>query len=268
MNLDDVRCSTSGVARLEFMAQEELVTVIPNFVMDQADFLSGRFGPFNPPDPVSVPLWLALLLKESGRCRLVTPDWMSKESLQETLKNERESAEFQPLPFHYKEIAKLLCKWRADVRDCTEVERLLVEIDSLRDEKIRRGINKIRANNNGYKLTSLTAIEINTARSVMGLIMDTLQAYDSHTSMQTPPPLAGDMQAYTDGGVPRPEQPGVPPAAGDETPAAAAETAAPLPPADHTAGVPDTPVAAEPAPEAAPADQEPQTLPKRRRLRR
>ena len=239
-----------------------MITVIPNFMMDQVDFCSGRFGPFSPPDPVSIPLWLAILLKESGRCKLVTPDWMNKDALQETLKNERENVEFQPLPFHYKEIAKLLCRWRADVPDCTEVERLLLELDSLRDEKIRRGVATMRGNGNGYKLTSLTAMEINTARSLMGLIMDTMQAYDSH-STHTPPPLAGDLNAHLPqeesqlpDTMPVPEAEELHQIPLPDTPAVDTQEAAPIVmPAPHV------------TPDASVPTETPQA-PKRRRLRR
>eukprot|EP00754_Rhynchopus_humris_P010895 Rhum_TRINITY_DN14181_c4_g1::Rhum_TRINITY_DN14181_c4_g1_i1::g.72449::m.72449/K10733/GINS2, PSF2; GINS complex subunit 2 len=195
MNREDVRAQSQGVASLEFMAQEEIVRVIPNFLMDEVDFISGRYGPFNPPDPVDVPLWLAMLLRESGRCKIVTPLWMSREHLAATLQGERDSADFQPLPFHYQEIGKCVCRWREDVKECTDVERLLLELDSMREEKIRRGIGKMRINNRGYKLTALTSMEINSARSQMGYIMDTMQRYDDHAKSLPAPPVAGDLYA-------------------------------------------------------------------------
>eukprot|EP01063_Lacrimia_lanifica_P015994 TRINITY_DN22621_c0_g1_i1.p1 TRINITY_DN22621_c0_g1~~TRINITY_DN22621_c0_g1_i1.p1 ORF type:complete len:278 (+),score=88.17 TRINITY_DN22621_c0_g1_i1:76-834(+) len=252
MNRWDVRWRTSGVAKLEFMAQEEIVTIVPIFQMADVNFLSGRYGPFEPPHPAEVPLWLAMLLKESRRCKIVTPEWMSKDQLTAVLKAEKEEDRFQPLPFHYIEMARLLCRWRGDVKDCTEVELLLKEIESIRDEKIRRGVAAIKPGNYGYSMASLTAMEVNTTRSVMTSLMNTMAAYDA--SVNAPArPLPGDLHALQ-APPPAPEEL-------DDRPAPAAPSAPA--PTEPDAPSPGDPLAADPPP-AAPAAP----APKRRRLRR
>ncbi|KAG8508378.1 DNA replication complex GINS protein PSF2 [Galemys pyrenaicus] len=101
-------------AEVEFLAEKELVTIIPNFSLDKIYLIgvsaagvpvagSGRrprgaasrgsrarpacplkgcfprqgdLGPFNPGLPVDVPLWLAINLKQRQKCRLLPPEWM------------------------------------------------------------------------------------------------------------------------------------------------------------------------------------------------
>ncbi len=57
-------------AESEFFAENELVEIIPNFRGGKLEFLSGTFGEFKPAKPVSVPLWLAIFLKQRKRCEI------------------------------------------------------------------------------------------------------------------------------------------------------------------------------------------------------
>ncbi|KAL4688660.1 hypothetical protein H8959_004912 [Pygathrix nigripes] len=43
-------------AEVEFLAEKELVTIIPNFSLDKICLIGGDLGPFNPGLPVEVPL--------------------------------------------------------------------------------------------------------------------------------------------------------------------------------------------------------------------
>ncbi|XP_026634467.1 DNA replication complex GINS protein PSF2 isoform X2 [Microtus ochrogaster] len=63
-------------AEVEFLAEKELVTIIPNFSLDKIYLIGGDLGPFNPGLPVEVPLWLAINLKQRQKCRLLPPEWM------------------------------------------------------------------------------------------------------------------------------------------------------------------------------------------------
>ncbi|ROJ25223.1 DNA replication complex GINS protein PSF2 [Anabarilius grahami] len=63
-------------AEVEFLAEKEMVKIIPNFSLDKIYLIGGDLGPFNPGLPVEVPLWLALNLKQRQKCRIVPPEWM------------------------------------------------------------------------------------------------------------------------------------------------------------------------------------------------
>jgi GINS complex subunit 2 len=155
------------VLQVEFVAEDEIVEIVPNIRMDALNMIcvrlpppslstphpppiltsraaavaavQGDFGPFFPQIPARVPLWLAVALKKRSKCTIRTPDWMTVgqcflvacppfipaqaytaisicclllfllDRLTQVLEAERESPrEFQPLPFHYIEISKLL----------------------------------------------------------------------------------------------------------------------------------------------------------------
>ncbi|KAK3166629.1 hypothetical protein QOZ80_1AG0048290 [Eleusine coracana subsp. coracana] len=129
----DPHLSIFSPSKVEFLAEDEIVEIVPNIRMDALNMicvspvtpvcisddvrcppltkfgLLGDFGPFFPQIPSKVPLWLAVALKKRGKCTIRTPEWMTVDRLTQVLDAERESPrEFQPLPFHYIEISKLL----------------------------------------------------------------------------------------------------------------------------------------------------------------
>ena len=61
---------------MEFLAEKQLVTVVPNFSHDEVFLIGGSVGPFNAGLPVEVPLWMAVNLKQRQKCRIQPPDWM------------------------------------------------------------------------------------------------------------------------------------------------------------------------------------------------
>lgn len=96
-----------------FNAKDELVTIVPNFSLPTenggATCISGEWGPFAPNREARVPLWLAHSLWKRKRCAIRPPDWMNAEHLEAVLALERQDASaFQPLPFHYIEVARFL----------------------------------------------------------------------------------------------------------------------------------------------------------------
>ncbi|THU52820.1 hypothetical protein C4D60_Mb10t07960 [Musa balbisiana] len=111
----DPHLSVFSPPEVEFLAEDEKVEIIPKFSLGSLHMICGDFGPFRPNIASEVPLWLAVALKERGKCDIRAPDWMSVDKLMQILEAERESPrEFQPLPFHYIEISKLLFKHAHD----------------------------------------------------------------------------------------------------------------------------------------------------------
>ena len=86
----------------EFIAKNELLTIVPTFTEEVMHLVSGDFGPFEAGVAVEVPLWLALYFKARHQCRIVFPDWLTVESLEELMKNESTSEIFTPVPGNYK----------------------------------------------------------------------------------------------------------------------------------------------------------------------
>lgn len=139
---------------LTFIAEEDVIDIVPLFSMSRVRLLSGIYGPFTPPGRAQVPLWLALSLKRKRKCRIVAPEWLQvgeyvwevlsqverkdskglcellsvsigtirfvslhyfAEKLQVLLRNERDTVEgFQALPRHFIEISKVLLDVASD----------------------------------------------------------------------------------------------------------------------------------------------------------
>lgn len=51
-------------AELEFIAEDQLVEIVPKFKHGPLHLIQGDFGPFVPQARTTVPLWLAITLKK------------------------------------------------------------------------------------------------------------------------------------------------------------------------------------------------------------
>ncbi|XP_061450417.1 DNA replication complex GINS protein PSF2 isoform X2 [Rhineura floridana] len=126
-------------AEAEFLAERELVTIIPNFSMDRIYLIGGDLGPFNPGLPVEVPLWLAINLKQRQKCRLIPPEWMDVEKLEQIRDQERKEDTFTPMPNpFYMELTKLLLNYAADnIPKADEIRTLVKDTWDTRIAKLR-----------------------------------------------------------------------------------------------------------------------------------
>ncbi|AEO66536.1 dd7598dd-bb2b-462c-81d3-1b4551cb1637 [Thermothielavioides terrestris] len=68
-------------AEVAFLAEMELVTVVPRQRLESIDLLAGKTPPLRPPHRADLPLWLALLLKKQRRANIVPPPWLHPSSL-------------------------------------------------------------------------------------------------------------------------------------------------------------------------------------------
>lgn len=120
-HLDGLNCTTAN--EIEYLAEDQIITVIPNFTGDPFIFMNGRTDKFRPARPAKVPLWFGMLLKKRGQCRVQMPAWFSKgkrlphqhnltlgvDSLEERLQEERSSEfAFAEMPDFYQETAAML----------------------------------------------------------------------------------------------------------------------------------------------------------------
>lgn len=96
------RAAEMEPAEVEFLAEKELITIVPNFSENRLYLISvgdliftlapsmfrqlpppsfgapqGEVGPFNPSMQTRVPLWLALNLRQRQKCHIVPPEWLS-----------------------------------------------------------------------------------------------------------------------------------------------------------------------------------------------
>ncbi|XP_048825306.1 DNA replication complex GINS protein PSF2 [Brienomyrus brachyistius] len=172
-------------SEVEFLAEKEMVTIIPNFSLDKMYLIGGDLGPLNPGLPVNVPLWLALNLKQRQKCRIVPPEWMDVEKLEEIREQERKEETFTPIPNpHYMELTKLLLNHASDnIPKADEIRTLVKDIWDTRVAKLRLSADSFISQLEAHaKLDNLTLMEINTTRT---FLLDSLNCmYKLRTSLQ------------------------------------------------------------------------------------
>ncbi|OQR84906.1 DNA replication complex GINS protein PSF2, partial [Thraustotheca clavata] len=94
--------------------------------------------------------------------------------LMQRMEGENASELFEPLPFHYLEIATMLLKFAPDDMEQAEKIRLILEdIQHSRQEKIRNGLcriaNDVQTGGSAHavQLNNVAAMEINSVRQFM-----------------------------------------------------------------------------------------------------
>ena len=128
-------------AENEFLAEETLITIQPNFDHAKLFFTSGTFGPFSSGELYDVPLWLAINLSKRNKCTIIIPDWMSVEALEQNNSNEKNLSLFEPLPFHYQEISQLLfIHAKKEIKSPDTVGALLQDIQNIRMDRAQIGL--------------------------------------------------------------------------------------------------------------------------------
>ncbi|XP_074205410.1 DNA replication complex GINS protein PSF2 [Camelus bactrianus] len=174
-------------AEVEFLAEKELVTIIPNFSLDKIYLIGGDLGPFNPGLPVEVPLWLAINLKQRQKCRLVPPEWMDVEKLEMMRDHERKEETFTPMPSpYYVELTKLLLNHASDnIPKADEIRTLIKDVWDTRIAKLRVSADRfVRQQESHAKLDNLTLMEINTSGAFLTQVLNHM--YKLRTNLQPP----------------------------------------------------------------------------------
>ena len=157
----------------EYLAKEELVTIVSRIKSRKFLFMSGQFGPLEPGVSCDVPIWLALHLRKSNRCNIVIPEWLEAGNLELVLENEKSMKEssFQPMPFHYIEIAQMLLTFaRDDFPNPDEISTLVRDVENIRMDRLRIGVLELASHvidrNTFTKVTlgNISAMEILAVR--------------------------------------------------------------------------------------------------------
>jgi len=164
-------------ADIEFIAEKELVKIVPNFALDTIYFISGDIGPLQPGLPIEVPLWLAINLKQRQKCQIHPPDWLDIDKLESLKDDEINNDFFVKLPNeHFREIAHLLLMNASDnISNADQIRTLVKDIWDIRAAKLRSNIDKfVKLQARHARLDNLTQLEINTVRPFLTTALDHL----------------------------------------------------------------------------------------------
>jgi len=169
----------------EFLAERETIDIIPNFSHNKLYLISGDVGPFKAGIPCSVPIWLAVNLRNRGKCRLVPPSWLDPEVLTEKKDEETQSKVFTQMPSqYYLVIAQLLLSTAPqDIPNSNLVRTLVKDIWDLRISKLRSSVTEfVRRGFLWATLDHLTAMELHTIQPVLPASLDQLHRMSKHAA--------------------------------------------------------------------------------------
>ncbi|TPX43785.1 hypothetical protein SeMB42_g03074 [Synchytrium endobioticum] len=163
-----------GPTEIEFLAEDEPLTIIPSHKLDELDMISGTYGPFRPPIQVKVPLWLAVTLKKKQKCNIQPPVWMDVDNLERLIASERDEPAFTAVPFHFMEISQILLDCASDdIKSAELVKTLLKDLREIRQTKAQQGLKQL-----GYdylQMDNLGLMEINEIRPFFTKVFNQLR---------------------------------------------------------------------------------------------
>uniref|UniRef100_A0A7S0YLU5 DNA replication complex GINS protein PSF2 n=1 Tax=Hemiselmis tepida TaxID=464990 RepID=A0A7S0YLU5_9CRYP len=168
LRLDEAMKLTAS--ELEFIAEDELVDIVPRFKFDHpVNMMCGTFGPFDTMVPTKVPLWFAIQLVQRNLAKVQPPSWLQEEEIKDLLDREvatKSRQLLQEVPFHYKEIATLI------LRHCPEafagregrVQVMLKDIEELREAKLHTSLGELKEDHPAINISNIGAMEMNKMR--------------------------------------------------------------------------------------------------------
>ncbi|KAI9101135.1 GINS complex, PSF2 component [Phlyctochytrium arcticum] len=150
-------------AEVEFLAENETITIVPTQKMGAVHLINGTYGPFKPPHKQEVPLWVAITLKRKQKCQIAAPSWMDVEELREKIEEEKANPLFVKMPFHFMEVAHAILDCASDdIPQADEVRTLLKDLRECRQAKARKGLEAL--DHYYLQMNNLGAMEINEIR--------------------------------------------------------------------------------------------------------
>ncbi|KAH8377149.1 hypothetical protein KR093_003709 [Drosophila rubida] len=167
-------------ATIEFIGEKCMISIIPNFSNEPLHLIYGSVGPFRAGFPVFVPLWLAAHLRKQQKCRIVPPEWMELETLEEIKEEEKRSKFFTKMPSeHYMVVAQLVMSTAPDdVPRCEELRTVIKDIFDIRESKLRTSIDAFIKGEGTYaKLDNLTLLEMHSVRPILPYSLDHIARY-------------------------------------------------------------------------------------------
>lgn len=168
---------------IEFLGEDELVEIIPNFSSkEEIELIQGSFGPFEVNLPIQIPLWIAITLRKKGKCKIQQPKWLDIEYLKEKIEEEKKNEiEFSRLSFDFIQngliLLKICSKNGNDFEKIENIRILLEDLMNIREIKIKKGLLKIDNSTSGLEMANITCIEMNKYRQVISNTMKNLNKF-------------------------------------------------------------------------------------------
>ena len=153
----------------DFISENYLIEIIPNFHSDKISLVSGEYGPFKPNKIIKIPLWLAVKYRNNNQCKIIIPSIYENSYLNSVLESEKENKNsLFDLPPNFFEISNILFNNAEDDFDDIKKTRCFVaDIKTLRLNKINNMLKNIKNEDLYLKLNGLTSIELEQIRPLL-----------------------------------------------------------------------------------------------------
>ncbi|KIS71260.1 DNA replication protein PSF2 [Mycosarcoma maydis] len=187
-------CSATDLDLATSSLSSTCVTIVPLTSVDRVRLLSGIYGPFRPPKPSVVPLWVAIHLKKRKKAVIVSPLWLTIDSLTDTLKYETTQANFSPLPPYWIGISHLLLTHAADdLPHSNRIRSLLKDILDARQSKIISGVSML--NSVHLQMSNISTHEIAQLRGFFTTAFSHLKALRTTSEVEAESKLQSQLDA-------------------------------------------------------------------------
>ena len=164
-------------SEVEFIAEREMIKIVPNFSSGQLLLLQGDIGPFKPGLPLEVPLWMATHLRQRQKCRILQPEWMDLELLEEVKEREKDPDNplFSKLPNDNLFVVNNLIMDAAtsDLSNADDIKTVIKDIWDIRQSKLRKVVNSfVLSGSLRATLNNVQLIELNSIRPLLPHTLD------------------------------------------------------------------------------------------------
>ena len=158
-----------NASETDYIAENYLIEIIPNFHAEKICLVSGEYGPFKPNKIIKIPLWLAVKYRNNNQCKILIPSIYENSYLNGVLESEKDNkTSLFDLPPNFFEISNILFNNAEDDFDDIKKTRCFVaDIKTIRQNKINNMIKNIKNDDLYLKLNGLTSMELEQIRPLL-----------------------------------------------------------------------------------------------------
>ena len=130
----------------DYISENYLIEIIPNFHSEKISLVSGDYGPFKPNKIIKIPLWLAVKYRNNNQCKIIIPSIYENSYLNGVLESEKENKNsLFDLPPNFFEISNILFNnAEDDFEDVKKTRCFVADIKTLRQNKINNMLKNIK----------------------------------------------------------------------------------------------------------------------------
>ena len=167
--LNDMWRDLINASESDYISENYLIEIIPNFHAEKISLVSGEYGPFKPNKIIKLPLWLAVKYRNNNQCKIIIPSIYENSYLNRVLEIEKENKiSLFDLPPNFFEISNILFNnAEDDFEDIKQTRCCVADIKTIRQNKINNMLKNIKNDDLYLKLNGLTSMELEQIRPLL-----------------------------------------------------------------------------------------------------